>query len=74
MLKGVEDFHGGVGLGAGMIGVGDGFASDFLEEDREHAVVLQVDENVDIYMLQAAALSEPLDRRVMPWVLSRGTF
>ena len=32
MLKGVEDFHGGVGLGAGMIGVGDGFASDFLRK------------------------------------------
>uniref|UniRef100_A0A8R7UR92 Uncharacterized protein n=1 Tax=Triticum urartu TaxID=4572 RepID=A0A8R7UR92_TRIUA len=61
-LERVDDVHGGDGLAAGMLGVGDGVADDVLEEDLEHAAGLLVDEPRDA--LHAAPPRQPPDRRL----------
>uniref|UniRef100_A0A453CQ49 Uncharacterized protein n=1 Tax=Aegilops tauschii subsp. strangulata TaxID=200361 RepID=A0A453CQ49_AEGTS len=61
-LEGVDDVHGGDGLAAGVLGVGDGVADDVLEEDLEDAAGLLVDEAGDA--LHAAPPRQPPDRRL----------
>jgi hypothetical protein len=61
-LERVDDVHGGDGLAARVLGVGDGVADDVLEEDLEHAAGLLVDEPRDA--LHAAPPSQPPDRRL----------
>ncbi|XBJ25974.1 hypothetical protein VPH35_003497 [Triticum aestivum] len=61
-LERVDDVHGGDGLAAGVLRVGDGVADDVLEEDLEHAAGLLVDEPRDA--LHAAPPSEAPDRRL----------
>uniref|UniRef100_A0A0E0DSL3 Uncharacterized protein n=1 Tax=Oryza meridionalis TaxID=40149 RepID=A0A0E0DSL3_9ORYZ len=61
-LERVDDVHGGDGLAAGVLGVGDGVADDVLEEDLEHAAGLLVDEPGDA--LHAAPPRQPPDRRL----------
>uniref|UniRef100_A0A8R7QI26 Uncharacterized protein n=1 Tax=Triticum urartu TaxID=4572 RepID=A0A8R7QI26_TRIUA len=61
-LEGVDDVHGGDGLAAGVLGVGDGVADDVLEEDLEHAAGLLVDEPGDA--LHAAPPRETPDGRL----------
>eukprot|EP00968_Pinguiococcus_pyrenoidosus_P026343 scaffold7071_cov260-Pinguiococcus_pyrenoidosus.AAC.11 len=46
-LEGVHDVHGGDGLAAGVLGVGDGVTDHVLEEDLEHPTGLLVDEAGD---------------------------
>ncbi|XBH76261.1 hypothetical protein VPH35_102934 [Triticum aestivum] len=61
-LEGVDDVHGGDGLAAGVLGVGDGVADDVLQEDLEHAAGLLVDEPRDA--LHAAPASQTTDGRL----------
>uniref|UniRef100_A0A8R7P195 Uncharacterized protein n=1 Tax=Triticum urartu TaxID=4572 RepID=A0A8R7P195_TRIUA len=61
-LEGVDDVHGGDGLAAGVLRVGDGVADDVLEEDLEHAAGLLVDEPRDA--LHAAPPRQAPDRRL----------
>jgi hypothetical protein len=61
-LERVDDVHGGDGLAAGVLSVGDGVADDVLEEDLEHAAGLLVDEPRDA--LDAAPPRQPPDRRL----------
>jgi hypothetical protein len=61
-LERVDDVHGGDGLAAGVLRVGDGVADDVLEEDLEHAAGLLVDEPGDA--LHAAPPRQPPDRRL----------
>ncbi|CAL9046856.1 unnamed protein product [Musa banksii] len=61
-FEGVDDVHGGDGLAAGVLGVGDGVADNVLEEDLEHAAGLLVDEPGDA--LDAAAAREAADGRL----------
>jgi hypothetical protein len=61
-LERVDDVHGGDGLAAGVLGVGDSVADDVLEEDLEHAAGLLVDEPGDA--LHAAPPRQPPDRRL----------
>ena len=42
-LEGVDDIHGGDGLAAGVLGVGDGVTDDVLEEHLEDTAGLFVD-------------------------------
>ena len=42
-LEGVDDVHGGDGLAAGVLGVGDGVTDDVLEEDLEDTAGLFID-------------------------------
>ena len=46
-LEGVHDVHGGHGLPAGVLGVGDGVTDDVLKEDLEDTTSLLVDEARD---------------------------
>ena len=46
-LEGVDDIHGGDGLPAGVLGVGDGVTDDVLEEHLEDTAGLLVDEAGD---------------------------
>uniref|UniRef100_J3LFX5 Uncharacterized protein n=1 Tax=Oryza brachyantha TaxID=4533 RepID=J3LFX5_ORYBR len=61
-LERVDDVHGGDGLAAGVLRVGDGVADDVLQEDLEHAAGLLVDEPGDA--LDAAPPRQPPDRRL----------
>jgi hypothetical protein len=61
-LERVDDVHGGDGLTAGVLRVGDSVANDVLEEDLEHAAGLLVDEPRDA--LHAAPSRQPPDRRL----------
>uniref|UniRef100_A0A0E0CUB3 Uncharacterized protein n=1 Tax=Oryza meridionalis TaxID=40149 RepID=A0A0E0CUB3_9ORYZ len=61
-LERVDDVHGGDGLAAGVLRVGDGVADDVLEEDLEHAAGLLVDQPGDA--LHAAPPRQPPDRRL----------
>ena len=61
-LERVDDVHGGDGLAARVLGVGDGVADDVLQEDLEHAAGLLVDEPRDA--LHAAPPRQPPDRRL----------
>uniref|UniRef100_A0A8R7QK66 Uncharacterized protein n=1 Tax=Triticum urartu TaxID=4572 RepID=A0A8R7QK66_TRIUA len=61
-LERVDDVHGGDGLAAGVLGVGDGVADDVLQEDLEHAPGLLVDEPRDA--LHAAPASQTTDGRL----------
>jgi hypothetical protein len=61
-LKRVDDVHGGDGLTASVLSVGDGVADDVLQEDLEHAAGLLVDEPRDA--LHAAPPRQPPDRRL----------
>ncbi|XBJ24737.1 hypothetical protein VPH35_002546 [Triticum aestivum] len=61
-LERVDDVHGGDGLAAGVLRVGDGVADDVLEEDLEHATGLLVDQPGDA--LHAAPPRQPPDRRL----------
>ena len=58
-LEGVHDVHGGHGLPAGVLGVGDGVTDDVLEEHLEDPAGLLVDEPGDA--LDAPAASEAAD-------------
>ena len=46
-LQGVDDVHGGDGLSAGVLGVGDGITDDVLQEHLEDSSGLLVDEAGD---------------------------
>ena len=46
-LEGVDDVHGGDGLSASVLGVGDGITDDVLKEDLEDTAGLLVDEAGD---------------------------
>jgi len=46
-LEGVHDIHGGHGLAASVLGVGDGITDDILKEDLEDSAGLFVDESRD---------------------------
>ena len=46
-FEGVDDIHGGDGLSAGVLGVGDGVTDDGLKEDLEDTTGLLVDEAGD---------------------------
>ena len=46
-LEGVDDIHGGDGLAASVLGVGDGITDDVLKEDLEDTAGLLVDEAGD---------------------------
>ena len=46
-LKGVDDVHGGDGLPASVLGVGDGITDDGLKENLEDTTSLLVDETRD---------------------------
>jgi len=46
-LEGVDNVHGGDGLSAGVLGVGDGITDDVLKEDLEDTAGLLVDEAGD---------------------------
>ena len=61
-LERVDYVHGGDGLAAGVLRVGDGVTDDVLEEDLEHAAGLLVDEPGDA--LDAAPPRQPTDRRL----------
>ena len=58
-LEGVDDVHGGDGLAAGVLGVGDGITDDVLEEDLEDTAGLLVDEAGDA--LDTATTGETAD-------------
>jgi hypothetical protein len=58
-LEGVHDVHGGNGLPASVLGVGDGIADDVLEENLEHRASLLVDETRDT--LHTTTASETAD-------------
>ena len=58
-LEGVDDVHGGDGLAAGVLGVGDGITDDVLEEDLEDTAGLLVDEAGDA--LDTATAGETAD-------------
>jgi hypothetical protein len=58
-LEGVDDIHGGDGLPASVLGVGDSVADDVLEEDLEHGAGLLVDEARDT--LHTTTASETAD-------------
>ena len=61
-LERVDDIHGGDGLPACVLGVGDGIADDSLKEDLEDATGLLVDEARDA--LDATTASQAADRRL----------
>jgi hypothetical protein len=46
-LQGIDDVHGGDGLSAGVLGVGDRVADDVLKEDLEDTTGLFVDQSGD---------------------------
>ena len=46
-LEGVDDVHGGDGLAASVLGVGDAITDNVLEEDLQHSTGLLVDESRD---------------------------
>ena len=58
-LEGVDDVHGGDGLAASVLGVGDGITDDVLEEDLEDTAGLLVDEAGDA--LDTATTGETAD-------------
>ena len=58
-LEGVDDIHGGDGLPASVLGVGDGITDDVLKEDLEHTAGLLVDEAGDA--LDATPACQPAD-------------
>ena len=58
-LEGVDDIHGGDGLPASMLGVGDGVTDDVLKEDLEDTAGLLVDEATDA--LDTATASQTAD-------------
>ncbi len=58
-LEGVHHVHGGHGLPAGVLGVGNRVADDVLEEDLEHTASLLVDESRDT--LHTATASQTAD-------------
>ena len=58
-LESVDDVHGGNGLAASVLGVGDSIADDVLEEDLEHGAGLLVDETGDA--LDATTTRETAD-------------
>ncbi len=64
-LEGVHDVHGGHGLPAGVLGVGDGVTDDVLEEHLEHAAGLLVDEARDALDATAALSKGWLTRKAM---------
>ena len=61
-LEGVDNVHGGHGLAASVLGVGDRVADDVLKEDFEHAVGLLVNETGDA--LDTPATGETADGRL----------
>jgi hypothetical protein len=61
-LEGVHNIHGGDGLAASVLGVGDRVADDILEEDLEHAAGFLVDKPGDT--LHAAPPRQPPDCRL----------
>ncbi|CAA7409360.1 unnamed protein product [Spirodela intermedia] len=61
-LEGVDDVHGGDGLPASVLGVGDRVADDVLKENLEDAPRLLVDQAADA--LNSAAPSQAADRRL----------
>ena len=61
-LERVDDVHGGDGLAARVLGVGDGVTDDVLKEDLEDTAGLLVDEAADA--LDTAPSSETTDRRL----------
>ena len=58
-LEGVDDIHGGDGLPASVLGVGDGVTDDVLKEDLEDTAGLLVDEATDA--LDTATASQTAD-------------
>merc|ERR1712216_536840 len=58
-LEGVHDVHGGHGLPAGVLSVGDGVTDDVLKEDLEDTAGLLVDEPGDA--LDATTASKAAD-------------
>jgi hypothetical protein len=58
-LESIDDVHGGNGLAAGVLGVGNGIADDVLEEHLEDRASLLVDEARDT--LHATTTSETAD-------------
>ena len=61
-LEGVDDVHGGDGLPAGVLGVGDGVTDDVLKEDLEDTAGLLVDEAGDA--LDTSPARQPADSRL----------
>ena len=61
-LEGVDDIHGGDGLPASMLGVGDGVTDDVLKEDLEDTAGLLVDEARDA--LDATPACQTADGRL----------
>jgi hypothetical protein len=61
-LEGVDHIHGGDGLAASVLGVGDRVADHVLKEHLEHAAGLFVDEAADA--LDTATASEAADCRL----------
>lgn len=61
-LERVHDVHGGDGLPASVLSVGDGVANDILEEDLENAASLLVDQAADT--LYAATPGKTADGRL----------
>ncbi|CAA6670322.1 unnamed protein product [Spirodela intermedia] len=64
-LEGVDDVHGGDGLAAGVLRVGDRIAYDVLQEDLEDAPRLLVDEAADA--LHAPTASKTANRGTLRW-------
>ena len=58
-LEGIDDIHGGDGLTASVLGVGDGITDDILKEDLEDSTSLLVDESGDT--LHTSTTSETTD-------------
>jgi hypothetical protein len=58
-LEGIDDVHGGNGLPASVLGVGDGVTDNVLEENLEHRAGLLVDEAGDT--LHTTTASETAD-------------
>lgn len=61
-LECIDDIHGGDGLAASVLCVGDGVTDDILEEDLEDTARLFVDEAADT--LDASTPRQPSDRRL----------
>ena len=61
-LEGVDDVHGGDGLAAGVLGVGDGVTDDGLHEGLEDTAGLLVDQAGDA--LDATTASQAADGRL----------
>ena len=61
-LKGVDNIHGGDGLPASVLGVGDGVTDDVLKEDLEDTAGLLVDEAGDA--LDTSPAGQPADSRL----------